>query len=328
MHWYFSMDKDVLYKFLNASVETQIDSLIAMREHIDDHFWDIVELLLNCRGRVVISGIGKSGLVGQKITATLASTGTASFFLHSTEAFHGDLGMLRQEDVVILISYSGETDDVNKLIPSLKGFGNKIIAMTGSPKSTLAKHCDFVLNIAVDKEICPYDLAPTSSSLVTMALGDLLAVVLMKARNFEPKDFAKYHPGGNLGKRLLATAGDLMDTELPSVDKNSSVSDCLFVLSQGRKGICMVMEGEQLLGVITDGDIRRNIIKLGKQQNIWDKKVTDLMTSNPRCIDKSASWGEVEDDIREHRIRPLVVMDNGKPVGLVGLLDTIGGFGA
>lgn len=318
------MNKQVLSDFIDESIDIQTASLATMKANLNDDFDHVVDLLLNCKGRVVVSGIGKSGLIGQKMVATLASTGTPSFFLHATEAFHGDLGMLRQEDVVILISYSGETDDVNKLIPSLKSFGNKIIAMTGSETSTMAKHSDFVLSIAVEKEICPHDLAPTSSSLVTLALGDLLAVVLMKVRNFKPQDFARYHPGGNLGKRLLATAEDLMDDKLPIIGKDDSISDCLFVLSHGRKGICLVMENQQLLGVISDGDIRRSLVELGKEHSIWDMSVEELMTKNPRCIDKSATWGEVEDDIRHNHIRPLIVTDSGKPIGLIGLSDTIG----
>ena len=203
-----------------------------LSEKLDITFTEVVDLILNCKGRLVIGGIGKSGLVGKKMVATFASTGTPSFFLHPTEAFHGDLGMLKPIDVVMLISYSGETDDVNKLIPSLKNFGNKIIALTSNKNSTLARHADYVLDISVEREVCPNNLAPTTSVVVTMALGDALAVCLMRARDFQPEDFAKFHPGGSLGRRLLCRVKDQMQTRLPIAALTTSFTDCLTIMNE------------------------------------------------------------------------------------------------
>ena len=228
-----------------------------LSEKLDGTFTEVVDLILNCKGRLVIGGIGKSGLVGKKMVATFASTGTPSFFLHPTEAFHGALGMLKPIDVVMLISYSGETDDVNKLIPSLKNFGNKIIALTSNKNSTLARHADYVLDISVEREVCPNNLAPTTSVVVTMALGDALAVCLMRARDFQPEDFAKFHPGGSLGRRLLCRVKDQMQTRLPIAALTTSFTDCLTIMNEGRMGVALVMEQQQLRGIITDGDIRR-----------------------------------------------------------------------
>ena len=202
------------------SVESQ--ALTQLSQRLGDEFSQVVDLILACEGRLVIGGIGKSGLIGKKMVATFASTGTPSFFLHPTEAFHGDLGMLKPIDIVMLISYSGETDDVNKLIPSLKNFGNKIIALTSNKNSTLARHADYVLDITVEREVCPNNLAPTTSALVTLALGDALAVSLITARHFQPADFAKFHPGGSLGRRLLCKVKDQMQTRLPITTPDTS----------------------------------------------------------------------------------------------------------
>ena len=217
------------------SVESQ--ALTQLSQRLDDEFSQVVDLILACEGRLVIGGIGKSGLIGKKMVATFASTGTPSFFLHPTEAFHGDLGMLKPIDIVMLISYSGETDDVNKLIPSLKNFGNKIIALTSNKNSTLARHADYVLDITVEREVCPNNLAPTTSALVTLALGDALAVSLITARHFQPADFAKFHPGGSLGRRLLCKVKDQMQTRLPITTPETSFTDCLSIMNEGRMGV-------------------------------------------------------------------------------------------
>ena len=203
----------------NETLKLYTQAIERLHQRLSESFNYAVEMILNCQGRVVVAGIGKSGLVGKKMVATFASTGTPSFFLHPTEAFHGDLGMLKPIDVVILISYSGETDDVNKLIPSLKNFGNQIIAMTGNPTSTLGSHADIVLDISIEREACPNNLAPTTSSLVTMALGDALAIALIKARDFKSEDVARFHPGGSLGRKLLCRVRDVMQKKLPIILK-------------------------------------------------------------------------------------------------------------
>lgn len=275
-------------------------------------FNEIVNLILSCQGRIVISGIGKSGLVGQKIAATFSSTGTPSFFLHPTEAFHGDLGMLKPSDIIILISYSGETDEVNKLIPSLKNFGNKIIAITGNLQSTLAKYADHVLNINVEREACPNNLAPTTSTLVTMALGDCLAIALIKNRDFKPEDFARFHPGGSLGKKLLWRVKDVMQKQLPIVSLSTTFQECLFTMTKNKMGVALVMEGNNLKGIITDGDIRRSLATKGVESLSLSAK--DLMTKQPKTISENAYINQAEELMRQQHIHSLVVLTKNNQV--------------
>lgn len=298
------------------SLAAEQNALAKLSQNLNQQFNQVVELILNCEGRLVVGGIGKSGLIGKKMVATFASTGTPSFFLHPTEAFHGDLGMLKPIDIVMLISYSGESDDVNKLIPSLKNFGNKIIALTGNLNSTLAKHADYILDISVEREACPNNLAPTTSALVTLALGDALTVSLITARNFQPADFAKFHPGGSLGRRLLCRVKDQMQVRLPKVTENTNFTDCLTVMNEGRMGVALVMENEILKGIITDGDIRRALSANGT--NTLNKTAKDLMTSNPKTINYNTYLSEAENFMKEKKIHSLVVVDDqNKVIGLV-----------
>lgn len=290
--------------------------IMTLNHRLSEEFNEAVEMMLACAGRVVVGGIGKSGLVGKKMVATFASTGTPSFFLHPTEAFHGDLGMLKPIDTVILISNSGETDDVNKLIPSLKNFGNKIIAMTGNPYSTLGRNADVILNIGVEREACLNNLAPTSSTLVTMALGDALAIALMKARDFSPEDFARFHPGGSLGRRLLNKVRDVMVRNLPIADLDASFTECLSVMNEGRMGVAVIMQGEQLEGIITDGDIRRTLAQFGAES--LNKTAQEIMTRNPKTINDSVFLAKAEDLMKELKIHSLIaVNDEGKVTGLI-----------
>ena len=296
------------------SVESQ--ALAQLSQRLDDEFSQVVDLILACEGRLVIGGIGKSGLIGKKMVATFASTGTPSFFLHPTEAFHGDLGMLKPIDIVMLISYSGETDDVNKLIPSLKNFGNKIIALTSNKNSTLARHADYVLDITVEREVCPNNLAPTTSALVTLALGDALAVSLITARHFQPADFAKFHPGGSLGRRLLCKVKDQMQTRLPITTPDTCFTDCLTIMNEGRMGVALVMENQQLKGIITDGDVRRALTANGA--DTLNKTAKELMTSSPKTIHENEFLAKAEDLMKEKKIHSLVVInDENNVVGLV-----------
>ena len=283
------------------SVESQ--ALAQLSQRLDDEFSQVVDLILACEGRLVIGGIGKSGLIGKKMVATFASTGTPSFFLHPTEAFHGDLGMLKPIDIVMLISYSGETDDVNKLIPSLKNFGNKIIALTSNKNSTLARHADYVLDITVEREVCPNNLAPTTSALVTLALGDALAVSLITARHFQPADFAKFHPGGSLGRRLLCKVKDQMQTRLPITTPDTCFTDCLTIMNEGRMGVALVMENQQLKGIITDGDVRRALTANGA--DTLNKTAKELMTSSPKTIHENEFLAKAEDLMKEKKIHSL-----------------------
>lgn len=287
-----------------------------LNQRLSDEFNQAVELMLNCEGRVVVAGIGKSGLVGKKMVATFASTGTPSFFLHPTEAFHGDLGMLKPIDVVILISNSGETDDVNKLIPSLKSFGNKIIAITGNPHSTLGKFADVVLNIHVEREACPNNLAPTTSTLVTMALGDALAIALINARDFRAEDFARFHPGGSLGRKLLCRVRDVMNKNVPVALPTASFSECLSVMNEGRMGVAVIMQAGELCGIITDGDIRRTLAKFGAES--LNKTAEQIMSRNPKTIADSTFLGKAEEMMKELHIHSLIALDDeGKVSGLI-----------
>lgn len=287
-----------------------------LKQRLSDEFNQAVELMLYCEGRVVVAGIGKSGLVGKKMVATFASTGTPSFFLHPTEAFHGDLGMLKPIDVVILISNSGETDDVNKLIPSLKSFGNKIIAITGNPHSTLGKYADVVLNIHVEREACPNNLAPTTSTLVTMALGDALAIALINARDFRAEDFARFHPGGSLGRKLLCRVRDVMNPNVPVAEPSATFSECLSVMNEGRMGVAVIMQAGELYGIITDGDIRRTLAKFGAES--LNKTAEQIMSRSPKTIADSTFLGKAEEMMKALHIHSLVALDeHGKVSGLM-----------
>lgn len=291
-------------------------ALAKLSTALDDRFNQVIEAILHCEGRIVVSGVGKSGLIGQKFVASLASTGTPSFFLHPTEAFHGDLGMLKSIDVVILISYSGESDEVNKLIPSLKNFGNKIIALTANPQSTLGRYSDILLDISVEQEACPNNLAPTTSTLVTLALGDAITVALIHARNFKPIDFAKFHPGGSLGRRLLCRVKDQMQTKLPLTATSTGFTDCLTIMNEGRMGVALVMENNQLQGIITDGDIRRALSANGA--DTLNKTAADLMTKNPKTIHQDEFLSAAEQFMKAKKIHSLVVVnDDNQVVGLV-----------
>ena len=287
-----------------------------LKQRLSDEFNQAVELMLHCEGRVVVAGIGKSGLVDKKMVATFASTGTPSFFLHPTEAFHGDLGMLKPIDVVILISNSGETDDVNKLIPSLKNFGNKIIAITGNPYSTLGKYADVVLNIHVEREACPNNLAPTTSTLVTMALGDALAIALITARDFRAEDFARFHPGGSLGRKLLCRVRDVMNANVPVAEPTATFSECLSVMNEGRMGVAVIMQAGELCGIITDGDIRRTLAKFGAES--LNKTAEQIMSRSPKTIADSTFLGKAEEMMKQLHIHSLIALDDeGKVSGLM-----------
>ncbi len=300
------------------SLIAQSDALKSLAGRLGPEFDAAVAMILRCKGRVIICGMGKSGLVGKKIAATFASTGTPSFFLHPAEAFHGDLGMITADDVMLLISYSGETSEVTQLLPSLKRFGNKIISMVGELDSTLAHHSDVVLNIEVEREVCPNNLAPTTSTIATMGMGDALAVALIRARDFKPMDFARYHPGGSLGK-MLSTVREAMNTQLPKVSPDATVHECLFTMTSGRLGLALVMDGDRLLGIVTDGDLRRAMLRDNKLLN---KKVLEFATPDPVTVDANTPLAEAEALMREKKIRALVVTGSREGDNtVVGILE-------
>lgn len=285
--------------------KTAIDKFSAS---LDASFEKAVDMLMDAEGHVIICGMGKSGLFGRKISATMASTGTPSIFLHPAEAIHGDLGKVRNGAVMVLISNSGETEEILRLLPPLKRLDVKIIAMTGDLQSTLAKHAEAVLDISVDREACPLNLAPTTSGLMTLVMGDALAIALMEKRGFQPEDFARTHPGGSLGRRLLSTVSDHMFTEnLPFVDGDALMKDVIVTMTQGRLGIALVGSAEKLDGIITDGDLRRAILE---NTDMINMSARDVMTSDPLTIKPDANMGEAEQRMQEGRIQCLVVADD------------------
>ncbi|WP_425889908.1 KpsF/GutQ family sugar-phosphate isomerase [Aeromonas veronii] len=276
-----------------------------------------LSLMIQCKGHVIICGMGKSGHVGRKISATLASTGTPSFFVHPAEAFHGDLGMITPDDVVVLISNSGETDEVLKLIPSLKNFGNRIIAITGGMKSTLAKNADAVLEIKMQGESCPNNLAPTTSTTLTMAIGDALASALMNKRNFMPNDFARFHPGGSLGRRLLTRLKDVMSTRLTKVNPSTSLKEVIVAMTKDQHGIALVMAEDKLIGVITDGDLRRGMTR--PDFDLHTCQARDIMTDRPITASQYSMLSDAEELMRKNQIKQLLVVDDVET--LVGVVD-------
>jgi len=292
-------------------------ALADLTKQLDQQFNQAVETVLKSKGRLVVCGVGKSGLVGAKISATLASTGTPSMFMHPVEAFHGDLGMLKKEDVLMAISYSGETEELLKLIPFIKAQKIKIIGISGNPKSTLAQHSDFHLNVKVHKEACPLELAPTSSTTATLAMGDALAVALMKARNFQSEDFAKFHPGGSLGRKLLTTVEHVMfKSKLPVVKHNDTIKTVINTMSTGRLGLAVVEQNNKVKGIITDGDLRRAMDKYA--QHFFELSAENIMTAKPKTIRKNMKMAEAEQLMTTSKITSLLVTDNkGKLEGIV-----------
>ncbi len=302
--------------------EIEADTVRNLSNLLTDDFLNVVDLVLNTKGRLVISGMGKSGHIGAKIAATLASTGTPSFFMHPAEAIHGDLGMLTKDDVLLAISNSGESEEIVKIIPLVKRMGIKLIGMAGNSESSLAREADYFLNISIEKEACPLQLAPMSSTTATLAMGDALAAALMKQRNFQPEDFAMYHPGGSLGRKLLTRVKDIMTTEnLPIVSSLSSFQDVITTMTKGRVGLCVVMDGTNIEGLITDGDLRRALERTDKPR--FGLMAAEIMTKDPSTIEQNAMAVEAEAYMLENKIKELLVIDElDELVGIVQLYDT------
>lgn len=302
------------------TLDIEIAALKAMRQRLDHRINQAVEIVLEMRGRVVVVGMGKSGIIGQKIAATLASTGTSAFFVHPGEAFHGDLGMIKPIDVALLISNSGETEEVLRILPFLQYQKNKIIAMTGKMQSTLAQHADVVLDVGVEREACKNNLAPTSSTTNTLAMGDALAVALTEKRNFQPEDFARFHPGGSLGRRLLTRVQDVMCKEpLPVCAPTSSFREVVNAITYGRLGLTLVMDDEVLCGIITDGDVRRAFDTYEDVKSLHAEKI---MTANPLTINADTRFADAESYMREKKVSALVVQDTAEKT--VGVLQIFG----
>ncbi|EGT9565685.1 KpsF/GutQ family sugar-phosphate isomerase [Campylobacter jejuni] len=298
--------------------EKEAQAILDLATNLDENFNQAVNLMLNTKGRCIVSGIGKSGHIGAKIAATLASTGTPSFFIHPGEALHGDLGMLTSEDVLIAISNSGETEEILKIIPAIKKREIPLIVMCGKKNSTLVKQSDIFLNIAVEKEACPLQLAPMSSTTATLVMGDALAAALMKVRNFKPDDFALFHPGGSLGRKLLTKVKDLMvSSNLPIVHPDTEFNDLVDVMTSGKLGLCVVLENEKLVGIITDGDLRRALKASDKPR--FDFKAKEIMSINPKVVDADAMASEAEGIMLKHKIKEIIVGKEEKVVGIIQL---------
>jgi len=306
----------------------EADAVARLIDRIDENFDKAVDLIMGCRGRVVVTGMGKSGHIGNKIAATLASTGTPALFLHPAEGIHGDLGMVTKGDIVIALSNSGETEELSRMLPSLKRIGIRIIALTGNPDSTLAKSSDVVIDVGVKEEACPLGLAPTASTTATLAMGDALAVVLLDRRGFKEEDFACYHPGGALGKRLLLRVQDIMHTgdAIPKVAEEALVKDAIYEISSKKMGVTAVLDtAGRLVGVISDGDLRRWMERTEKTgENLLAKKAREIMTRDPKVIGKEALAAEAVAIMETSSITCLLILDPGKrPEGVIHLHDLL-----
>lgn len=306
------------------TLQIEAQAILSLIDKIDESFVRAIEVLYDCEGRIIVTGMGKSGIIGKKIASTLASTGSPALFLHPAEAAHGDLGMVMRKDVIIALSNSGETKELIELIPSIKRMGATIISLTSNPSSTLAKHSDIVINIFVEKEACPLGLAPTASTTATLAMGDALSVSLLKKRGFKEQDFASLHPGGSLGRRLLLTVEDIMHTgdQIPTVLPETPMRYALFEITSKQLGITLVVNNEeQLLGIITDGDLRRLI---ERQQNIWDIEAKDVMSKNSKTIKSSCLAATAVAIMQQYSITSLPVIDEKNHVqGIIHLHDLL-----
>lgn len=305
-----------LLKIAREVFDIEAQAILDLSGKLDQNFIQLVKKILGCRSKVIVCGIGKSGIIGRKISSTFASTGTPSVFMHPGEAFHGDLGVLNQEDILILISNSGETEEILRIVPFLKENKNFLISMTGNPKSTLAALSDIHLDVSVKKEACPLDMAPTSSTTATLVMGDALAVALMKERGFKIEDYARFHPGGNIGKRLLTKVEDAMVTKnLPIITGDLLMKEVIPVMTSGRLGMVVIVDQDQKVsGIITDGDLRR---ALNKHDNIMPFRARDIMTKGPKVISKDILLYEAENLLRQNKMNALIVCDdNQKCIGV------------
>lgn len=297
-----------------------------MTAALNDEFYRVIELIYNSSGRLIITGIGKSGHIANKLAATFASTGTPSFFLHPAEGIHGDLGMVTEHDIVLALSNSGETKEVLALLPSIKRIGAKVVAMTGNPKSSLANFADYVLSCEVEQEACPLGLAPTASSTASLALGDALAMALLRARDFRPEDFAIYHPGGSLGRSLLLRIADVMAVrrQNPVIREDQTIQEALFTMTASKMGaVSVVNHNNKLVGIITDGDIRRSL-ESADTSNILYNQAASVMTKNPKTITADQLAAKAVKLMESLEIKDLPVVDeNQQPIGMVNIQDIL-----
>lgn len=310
-------DKNQIKQYAIETFEAEAAAIRNLSNLLTDDFAQAVEAILGCTGKVIVTGMGKSGIIGKKIAATLASTGTPSFFLHPGEAYHGDLGMISSNDIVLAIANSGQTDEILRLIPFMQNNGNTIIAMTGNPESTLAKNAHLHLNISVEREACPLNLAPTSSTTAMLVMGDALAIALMKVRGFRAEDYAVFHPGGSLGRRLLTRVKDVMRRDALCVPKTMTLGEVIIAISDARLGIAAVVEEGKLIGVITDGDVRRAMAKY--KERFFSIQAEEIMSRTPKTISPEARITAAEEMMRLYKIHSIIVTDDHSAV--VGVVE-------
>jgi arabinose-5-phosphate isomerase len=313
--------KENILAIAKKTILSESEAVAKLINFLDENFTQAVQQIYESKGRLVVTGIGKSAIIAQKMVATFNSTGTPSLFLHASEAIHGDLGMIQNEDVIICISKSGNSPEIKVLVPLLKRFGNTLIAITGNMTSFLAKGSDYVLNTTVDLEACPINLAPTNSTTAQLVMGDALAVCLMEMRDFKPEDFAVYHPGGALGKKLLLRVKDMIEHSLkPTVSPDSSIKKVIFEISEKRLGVTAVVENDKIIGIITDGDIRR---MLNDRDTFADLTAIDIMTKNPKMVSSDTMAVDALNILEDFSITQLIVSDNGEYKGVLHLHDIL-----
>ena len=292
--------------------------MLGLIQKLDERFEQAVELMYNCKGKIIVTGVGKSGHIGAKIAATLSSTGTPSFFINPLDVFHGDLGVMTADDVVLAISNSGQTDELLRFIPMVLHMHIPIIGMSGNPESLLAKYSTCHLNVGVEKEACPMNLAPTSSTMAQLAMGDALAIALIEKRGFQPRDFAQFHPGGELGKRLLTTAQDVMFKEdLPVLPPEMHLGEAIILVSKGKLGLGVAIVDDKIVGLITDGDIRRAMEKW--QAEFFDRTVSDIMTRTPKTVKADTKITEIQRIMNKYKVHSVLVVDDDNH--LLGVVD-------
>ncbi|MEY4824283.1 MAG: hypothetical protein RLZZ75_1196 [Bacteroidota bacterium] len=313
--------KNAILETALQTVQLEAKSIADLATFLDASFVETIELLNNCKGRLVFSGIGKSALIAQKIVATLNSTGTPSLFMHAADAIHGDLGTVQKDDIVLIISKSGESPEIKALVPYIKNFGNKLIGIVGNTSSYLAAAADHILNTTVSAEACPNNLAPTSSTTAQLVMGDVIAVCLMQLKGFTSDDFGKYHPGGNLGKRLFLKVADLTSTDLkPTVEPHTPLKNVILEITKNRLGVAVVINNGQIAGVITDGDLRR---MLEKTVNIENITAAEIMSHSPQVIDYQTLAAEAIDKMKQHEISHLIVTKDGHYYGILHIHELI-----
>lgn len=314
-------NQNTILKTAKKTIAIESQSIANLAQFLDSNFSDAVSCIYNSKGRVIITGIGKSAIIATKIVATLNSTGTPAVFMHAADAIHGDLGLILEEDIVICISKSGNTPEIKVLVPLIRRVKNKMIAITGNQDSFLGKNADFVLNTFVEKEACPNNLAPTTSTTAQLVMGDALAVCLLELRGFSSNDFAKYHPGGALGKKLYLRVEDISNTnEKPEVSPNTNIKDVIIEISEKMLGVTAVVENHKIVGIITDGDLRRMLTKTDDFSDLYAK---DIMGANPKCIEGHAMAVDAKEIMESHGISQLLVEKNSKYAGIVHIHDLI-----